>query len=214
MPCCCPHSQSAGKFFSFFAKSYRRRFAKKGFETSQQQLIDGITQAKYKDKTLLEIGCGVGHLHQTLIEEGAKSATGIELANKMLDEAKDWAKQRGLTEKTTYFEGDFISIADTVEPADIVIMDKVVCCYPDANSLIHRSLDKCLSAYALTYPRKTWYTRLGTQILALIMKLSGSDFRPYEHDPEQIENWVMQQGYQKIFQNQTTVWLTQVYAKQ
>ncbi len=213
MPCCCPHSQSAGKFFSFFAKSYRRRFSNKGFEVSQQQLIEGITQASYKDKILLEIGCGVGHLHQTLIEQGAKSATGIELAAKMLDEARDWAKQRGLTEKTNYIEGDFIFIANTIEPADIVIMDKVVCCYPDADSLTHRSLEKCLSTYALTYPRKTWYTRLGMQILALLMKLVGSDFRPYVHDPDQIEKWITEQGYKKINQAQTTVWLTQVYKK-
>ncbi len=214
MPCCCPHSQSASKFFSFFAKSYRRRFAKKGLELPQQQLLKGIAQINYQGKTLLEIGCGVGHFHQILIEQGAKSATGIELASKMLDEAKDWAKQRGLSEKTSYIEGDFISIANTIEPADIVIMDKVVCCYPDADSLIHRSLEKCLSAYALTYPRKTWYTRLGTQVLALIMKLSGSDFRPYVHDPVQIEKWITEQGYKKTNQNQTTVWLTQVYTKQ
>lgn len=213
MPCCCPHSQSAGKFFSFFAKSYRRRFAKKGFETSQQQLIEGITQANYQGKTLLEIGCGVGHFHQILIEQGAKSATGIELAAKMLAEAKDWARQRGLAGKTNYIEGDFISVAPNLESADIVIMDKVVCCYPDADSLIHSSLEKCHSAYALTYPRKIWYTRLGTQILALILKLAGSDFRPYVHDPKQIELWITEQGYNKIFQNQTAVWLTQVYKK-
>ena len=214
MPCCCPHSQSAGKFFSFFARSYRKRFAKKGLGTSQQQLINGIKQANFQDKTLLEIGCGVGHFHQLMLEQGARSAVGVELASKMLAEAKDWARQRGLSDKTQYIEGDFISIAEILESADIVIMDKVVCCYPDADSLIHRSLEKCQSIYALTYPRKVWYTRLGTQILALLMKLLGSDFRPYVHDPEQIENWISEQGYKKLMQNQTSIWLTQVYVKQ
>ena len=118
-----------------------------------------------------------------------------------------------MTEKTNYIEGDFIFIANTIEPADIVIMDKVVCCYPDADSLIHHSLEKCLSTYALAYPRKTWYTRLGTQILALIMRLVSSDFRPYVHDPDKIEKWITEQGYKKINQAQTTVWLTQVYKK-
>lgn len=214
MSCCCPHSQSASKFFSFFAKSYRRRFAKKGFEPSQQQLMDGITQANFADKTLLEIGCGVGHLHQCLLEQGAQHAVGIELATEMIVEATDWAKQRGLENKTKYREGDFIEIASTIETADIVIMDKVVCCYPDADSLIHRSLEKCRESIALTYPRKTWYTRFGVQLLALIMKLLGSNFRPYVHDPIQIEQWITEQGFKKIVQNQTVIWLSQIYQKQ
>lgn len=213
MSCCCPHSQSAGKFFSFFAKSYRRRFEKKGFEISQQQLIEGITQVNYSDKTLLEIGCGVGHLHQSLLEQGALFAVGIELATEMLVEATSWAKQRGLDNKTKYLEGDFIELANTVEPADIVIMDKVVCCYPDADSLIHRSLEKCRETIALTYPRKIWYTRLGTQVLAVIMKLLGSSFRPYVHDPSQIEKWIIEQGFKKTVQSQTFIWLTQIYQK-
>lgn len=213
MSCCCPHSQSANKFFSFFAKSYRRRFARKGFEPSQQQLIKGITQASYRDKTLLEIGCGVGHLHQSLVEQGSLFAVGIELASEMIIEATDWAKQRGISEKTKYIEGDFIDIAETIEPADIVIMDKVVCCYPDAESLIHRSLEKCTESFALTYPRKTWYTKSGVQFFAFLMKLLGSNFRPYVHDPVLIERWITEQGFKKTVQSQTIIWLTQIYQK-
>ncbi len=213
MPCCCPHSRSAGKFFSLFAKSYRRRFNKKGFEASQQQLVNGLSKIKYNNKSLLEIGCGVGYLHQNLLERGAKSAIGIELADKMLSEAKDWARQRGLTEKTSYIEGDFIELVETIPTVEIVIMDKVVCCYPDADALIHRSLEKCRDSIALTYPRNVWYTRLGTEIAAIIMKLLGSSFRPYVHDPMQIELWIIEQGFNKIIQEQTTLWLTQVYQK-
>jgi len=213
MSCCCPHSQSASKFFSLFAKSYRRRFDKKGFEPSQQQLVAGITKANFKDKSLLEIGCGVGHLHQTLLEQGAKSTIGIELSDKMLIEAKDWAKQRELSDKINYIEGDFIDLANSIEAVDFVIMDKVVCCYPDADALIHRSLEKCQHSIALTYPRKTWYTRFGVHVLAIIMKILGSDFRPYVHNPTQIEAWITEQGFKKIFQQQTTIWLSQVYQK-
>lgn len=131
----------------------------------------------------------------------------------MIVEATDWAKQRGISEKTQYIEGDFIDIANTIEPADIIIMDKVVCCYPDANSLIHRSLEKCIESFTLTYPRKTWYTRLGVQTSAFLMKLLGSNFRPYVHDPALIEKWITEQGFKKTLQNQTFIWLTQIYQK-
>jgi len=213
MPCCCPHSQSASKFFSLFAKSYRRRFNKKGFEKSQQQLVSGINKAGKDDKTLLEIGCGVGYLHQMLVEQGAKSALGVELSANMIIEAKDGAKQRGLDKQLSYLEGDFIDLAEDISSMDMVIMDKVICCYPDAERLVQHSLKKCKQSIAVSYPRKTWYTRLGVQISATVMKLLGSSFRPYVHDPEQIEFWILQQGFNKIFQDQTTVWLSQVYTR-
>ena len=89
----------------------------------------------------------------------------------------------------------------------------MVCCYPDADALIHRSLDKCNDSIALTYPRNTWYTQAGVQFLALMMKLLGSSFRPYVHDPIQIERWIENQGFKKLTQSQTIVWLTQVYQK-
>ena len=133
MSSCCPHARSAGRFFSFFAHRYRKRFKKKGFEPSQQQLIAGLEQVGYRDATVLEIGCGVGHLHQSLLEQGADSAVGIDLASSMLAEARDWAGERGLTERTDYIEGDFMLVADQVDPADISLLDKVVCCYPDAH---------------------------------------------------------------------------------
>ena len=69
MSCCCPHSKSGGRLFSFFARSYRRRFSKKGFEPSQEQLIRGLEKAGFANASLLEVGSGVGYMHQVLLEK-------------------------------------------------------------------------------------------------------------------------------------------------
>ena len=213
MSCCCPHSNSANRFFSFFAGRYRRRFEKKGFEPSQQQLLEGLQQAGYQDMKILEIGSGVGHLHQTLLEQGASSAVGIDLASKMICEAQKWAAERRLNDRTTYVEGDFMEIADTVIEADVTVLDKVVCCYPDAEGLVSASLEKTNRVYALTYPRNRWYIRAVMGVTAAVMKIMRSDFRSYVHDPELIENWISGSGFDKVYQNNNMVWLTQVYLK-
>jgi hypothetical protein len=49
--------------------------------------------------------------------------------------------------------------------------------------------------------------------MAVIMKLLRSDFRSYVHDPEKIHQWITARGFTKLYQNQTLVWLTQVYVK-
>ena len=213
MSCCCPHSNSANRFFSFFAGRYRKRFEKKGFEPSQKQLLEGLQQAGYEDASILEIGSGVGHLHQTLLEQGAGSAVGIDLASKMICEAQQWANDRGLTDRASYIEGDFMEISEAVKDADVTVLDKVVCCYPDADGLVHESLARTNRVYALTYPRNRWYVRAVMGATAWVMKVMRSDFRSYVHDPELIEKWIRASGFDKVYQNNNLVWLTQVYVK-
>jgi SAM-dependent methyltransferase len=212
MSACCCHAQSAGRFFSFFAQRSRKRYQRKGFEASQKQLIAGLEQASYGDASVLDIGCGVGHLHQTLLERGARSAIGIDLAPRMVAEARDWAKQRGLSERVSYIEGDFMARGD-IDTADIALLDKVVCCYPDAHGLVEKSLAKTRHLYGLTYPRDRWFVRLGVGVMACLLWLLRSDFRSYVHDPVQIERWITDRGFRKRFEAQTAIWLTQVYEK-
>ena len=213
MNCCCPHSNSANRFFSFFAGSYRKRFEKKGFEPSQRQLMEGLEEAGFQDATILEIGSGVGHLHQTLLEQGAASAVGVDLASKMIDEARHWAEERNLSELTDYVQGDFMEIHGSLADVDVTILDKVVCCYPDADGLVHSSLRKTSHVYALTYPRDRWYVRALIGTAALFLKIIRSDFRPYVHPPETVERWITQTGFDKRYENHNAMWLTQVYVK-
>lgn len=213
MSCCCPHSKSGGRIFSFFARSYRRRFTKKGFEPSQMQLMAGLDQAGYNNASLLEVGSGVGYLHQILLEQGAASAIGIDLAPDMLKEAENWAREKGLADRTEYIQGDFIELLDQVKPAEVTILDKVVCCYPDAELLVKSSLAKTTRVYALTYPRNRWFIRVAVDISAIFLRLVGSDFRPYVHDPDNIESWILEAGFKKAYQAQTFIWLTQIYTK-
>jgi SAM-dependent methyltransferase len=212
MSTCCGHVQSAGRFFSFFARRYRKRYKRKGFEASQKQLMAGVEQVGYRGATVLDIGCGVGHLHQTLLEQGARSAVGIDLAPRMLVEARDWAVQRGLSDRAVYIEGDFMTL-DGIDNADICLLDKVVCCYPDARGLVEKSLAKTKRVYGLTYPRDRWFIRLGAKVIACVLWLMRSEFRSYVHDPVQIASWITHAGFAKRFEAQTTAWLTQIYVK-
>lgn len=99
---CCPHSRSAGRLFSRFARRSRRRFEKKGLEASQRQLVEGLERAGFGNASLLEVGSGVGYLHQYLLQRGAATAVGVDLAPKMIEEAEALARKNGLAERTHY----------------------------------------------------------------------------------------------------------------
>jgi len=213
MMSCCAHSRSAARLFSHFARRYRRRFEKKGLEASQRQLVEGLERAGFGDASLLEVGSGVGYLHQYLLQRGAATAVGVDLTPKMIEEAEALARKNGLTERTGYRVADFVDAAASFEPADVVLLDKVICCYPDAERMVQTSLAKAKRVYAYTIPRDRWYTRLGVALGALGLRLLRSDYRSYVHDPRQIEAWVTAAGFTKRYENQTLIWLTGVYVR-
>ena len=214
MMSCCPHSSAAGRIFSRFARRYRRRFEKKGLEPSERHLVEGLERAGIKNASLLEVGSGVGYLHQHLLERGAATAVGVDLAPKMIEEAEALAREKGLAGRTRYRTGDFVELAETFDPADIVMLDKVICCYPDAERMVATSLAKAQRVFAYTIPRNRWYTRLGVALGALALRLVRSDFRSYVHDPKAIEAQVTAAGFSKRYENHTLVWLTSVYARE
>lgn len=210
MSCCC-HAGAAGRFFSFMARHYRRRYLKKGLEKSQKQMVEGLQEAGIDNATLLEIGSGVGFLHQYLLALGAGSAVGIDFSIKMLDEARKFASEQGFENRTEYIDGDFVDICEGLNDADVLILDKVVCCYPDAETLINKSLGKTRRIYALTYPRNRWLIHLGLVLGNLAFWLIRSDFRSYLHNPKRIEAWIKAAGFEIVHQDQTAAWKTQIW---
>jgi magnesium-protoporphyrin O-methyltransferase len=213
MGTCCLHNRDTGRFFGWFAKHYRKRFASKGLEPSQKQLMKGLMSSGFSDASLLDIGCGTGYLHQRLLQAGAKRAVGVDLSTEMVKEARAQAREQGLAERTDYLEGDFVELADLLAPADIVILDKVICCYPDANALVQRSARMAARVYAFTVPRDRWTVRLTLFAARVFLALIRCGFRSYVHDFAAIDRWLTHLGFARVFEDRTFAWLTCVYAR-
>ena len=214
MSCCTIPCSDTNRFFSRLAALHRWRFRLFGFEATQKHLIEGIRNVGMENATLLEIGCGVGQLHQYLLQQGASTAVGVDISPRMLEEARRLAQQSGLSDRTRYYPGDFVELADVLEEADIAILDKVVCCYPEPERLLNATLDRTRRVIALTYPRDRRITRTGVAVLASLMKLLGSAFRPYVHDPADIRRWITRRGF--VLQGEpvmTTTWQTEIYCR-
>ncbi|MEA3276977.1 MAG: class I SAM-dependent methyltransferase [Pseudomonadota bacterium] len=213
MNCCAPINADTGRIFSTFARLHRLRFRLLGFETTQRQLIEGMRDAGLQGADLLEVGCGPGYLHRALLRSGATRATGVDLSAGMLAIARVEAEADGLHEQTDYLHGDFTQIADEVPDADVVILDKVVCCYPDWESLVDRSLGKTRRLYALTFPRDRVLTRAGIRAMRWGLGIVNCCYRPYIHDPAAIQARIEASGFRRVYAARTMTWLTQVYVR-
>ena len=215
MTCCLPKEPKSGigKLFSKMSKRYTKRFKKHGLEKPQLKLLDGLNEVGYTDQSILEIGCGVGFFHQLLLKIGAKSATGFDLSCSMIEEAKKLAIENHLEEQTNYIVEDFAETYHKTESHDLTLLDKVICCYPESEDLVTKSVQKTNKTYAVIYPRRTLFNRIGLSFLNLIMLIIRSDYRAFLYKPENIEDWITRNGFKKASESNTLIWLSQVYTR-
>lgn len=210
---CCNVGGGTGRFFSRFSRRYTRRYQRAGLETTQRQLFAALEAIGIKDKTLLEVGCGVGYLHQYLLLKGAKSAVGVDLSGAMLKEAETGAAKQGLADRTRYEQGDFRDMAPKMASADITLLDKVICCYPDAEGLLAAATSRTKALCALTFPRGHGVNRAAVRLASLFLGIFGSSYRPFVHDPEAVDVWIRSAGFRRISDARTPFWLTRIYQR-
>ena len=211
MSCCAEHVGAAKRCFGFMSKLYARRYRRKGLDDTQRYLVEQLASLGLEGQSLLEVGCSVGEVHQTLLDRDAARALGIDLAQRMLDYARARAGERGLTDRVEYRLGDFVELRDTIEVADITVLDKVVCCYPAPKQLLDAAADCTRRVIALTYPRKHLLSALSTLVWNLAFWVLRSDFRTFVHDPCAVRAWLEDRGLRRVVDRDTLMWHTQVY---
>lgn len=211
--CCSKTTQGIDRFFSRSSRRYLKRFHRKGLGEEQKLLVEGITSAGVSDQTILEIGCGVGGLHLALLNSGARFATGIDIAQGMLECAQELTRELHLEKRTQHILGDFVNIHDVVQDADITILDKVICCYGDVDSLVRRSLAKTRATYAISFPNSNAVVRLLFKSLIAIGRLLNWAFHPYWHDWETIVASINAAGFRQSYRRTTLFWTICVFEK-
>ncbi len=211
--CCGSTACGIGRCFGRFSRRYTRRYERRGLEATQKQLVAGLQKAGFDGRSLLEIGCGVGYLHQYLLLRGAATAVGVDLAPAMLTEAQALAARQGLAQRTRYLPGDFEVLAPELDVADITLLDKVVCCYPDAPGLMAATLARTKEICALTLPRGHALNRVAARLGGGLLRAVGSGYRPFVHDPMMIDRQLRAAGFKCVYEARTLIWLTRLYRR-
>jgi len=170
-------------------------------------------------RSVLDVGCGIGDLSMTMLARGAASATGLDLSPKAIEQARALAERRGLGERASFEVGD----ASTVDlpPADVVVLNRVVCCFPDADGLLDRSLAAAGAVYAITAPVSRgpagMFNRAETAVWNAwygIRKKRYEGFRTFVHDMDRIDERVRSAGFRSLRrEHRRVVWDLAVYTR-
>jgi len=189
--CCAPRDY--GRFFGArTAARHARRYRKRGLTGSARALAD--LAGDVRGESVLEVGGGVGAIELELLAAGAESATNVEITDGYEEAADELLAERGLQQRAERRVGDFVVEADSLEPHDVVVMHRVVCCYPDADALVGAGAAHARRRLLLTYPQERALVRGGVHVVNLVLRLIGSDFRVFVHPVERIDAAAKRQG--------------------
>jgi len=181
--CCTP--SGCGRFFNRrVAARDARRYRLRGL-TESALALTGLV-GNVRGASVLDIGGGIGAIELELLDGGAQRATNVELSPEYEKEACALLAERGLVGRVDRRIGDFVAEGDAVEQHDVVVMHRVVCCYPDVDALVGAAAAHARRRMVLTYPQERRIVRFGGRVLNGFLCLSGASFRTYVHPVEQM----------------------------
>jgi 2-polyprenyl-3-methyl-5-hydroxy-6-metoxy-1,4-benzoquinol methylase len=181
---CCASRDYEKLFGRRTAAHDARRYRKRGLTRSALELV--ALAGDVREASILEVGGGVGSIELELLAAGAARATNVELSGEYEQEAAKLLDERGLADRVERRVGDFVEDAAGIDPHDVVVMHRVVCCYPDADALVGAAAERARRRMVLTYPRERALTRTGARVVNAFLRLSGSGFRVYVHPFDRI----------------------------
>ena len=213
MPCnCCEITDNA--FTAQEAESQLKDYRRKGPAKQTKLILAAIRSLNLMGVELLDIGGGIGPIHHELLDDMATRATHVDASSAYLKLAKEEARRRGHDDRVQYVHADFTDIANELSQADIVTLDRVVCCYPDFRRLLKAAADHSRQALALTYPRETWYTRIAFRVMNLFQRLRRDPFRVFLHPVAEMESLLNAAGFRKISMRRLLIWEMACYRRE
>ncbi|WP_166876459.1 methyltransferase domain-containing protein [Salinibacterium sp. ZJ450] len=207
--CCTPDGSAdyAAVFDERFASRVARRYRRRGLARAERRIVEYASAAGVAGASVLEVGGGVGEIQLELLARGAASTVNLELSPGYETEAARLIAEAGVAERVTRRVGiDIARHPDVVEPADIVVLHRVVCCYPDVERLLAAVASRARRLVVFSYPTASWFTRMGVRISNFFIRRSGRNYQGFVHSPDAMLRSLRAHGFEPREQQRGIAW--------
>ena len=206
--CGCPNT-----FDAKAAEGDLKRYLDNGPNGTTQSLIDAIVAEGVDGATLLDIGGGIGAIQLALLAAGAASATSVDATDAYVSTALAEAERRGYGHRTSGRVGTFEELAAEIQAADVVTLDRVVCCDPDLIGLLGSAAARARRMVGLVYPRATWWNRIAKVFIDGLSWLTRDSTRWHLHQPADIDRILTTAGFRRLDVDRTFIWQVALYVR-
>ena len=205
MNCCTPQGYRT-VFTTRTAARDARRYRRRGLSGTAKWLAAQLTADGIRERSLLEIGGGVGGMQVALLRAGASRATNVEIADTYEPAARELIAESGLEDRVERIVADFAERPEAAAAADIVILHRVICCHPDAVGLTTAACRHARDRVAITIPRAAWWTRFGIAVMNRWLRLRRIPFAVYVHPPAQVTGLAHSLGFTTTHHDRGLLW--------
>ena len=210
----CPHCCGAEKIFNTgTAERDLRGYRAHGPAKTTRLLIEALKAIGINGLTLLDIGGGAGAIQHELLKAGVNRAISVEASSAYLQANRQEAERQGHPQRITYHHGNFVDLAPQLPQADVVTLDRVICCYPDMHALVSLSSARAAKLYGIVFPRDAWWVRMGGWVENLFFRFQRNPFRFFVHPAADIDMVVRANGLERRYDHKTLLWQVTVYAR-
>ena len=209
MDCCDPNIYD-DTFDAERAERTLREFRRKGPNGWTARLISELSDGGVEGLTVLDIGAGIGAVHHALLDAGASSAMDVDASGPYIAAARAEAARRGLEARVSYRRGDAVALADEIPEADLVALDRVVCCYPRMEALVGVAADRTRRRLGMVLPRDDAWIRAGVGLSNAWSALVRDPFRVHVHRTADVLAVAAAHGLTPASRHHGTFWQTLV----
>jgi 2-polyprenyl-3-methyl-5-hydroxy-6-metoxy-1,4-benzoquinol methylase len=203
--CCNP--RGCDSFFTArLARRAAQRYRKKGIDKTAQRMLAFLEQRGIAGATVLELGGGVGELQIELLKKGAARAVNLELSPAYDEEAARLLRENGVEDRAERRLHDLAADPQRVEPADVVVLHRVVCCYPDYERLLQAAAEHARRLLVFSYPPRNVVSHLAIGAQNLFFRLRRTEFRTFAHPPARMLAVVEERGLRRTYAHHPLVW--------
>lgn len=206
--CSCPNT-----FSSREAEADLKRYRKHGPDGTTQALIDAIVAEGIAGATLIDIGAGIGAIQLALLDAGVARATSVDATKAYVEVARAEAERRGHAERVDARFGLFETLAPDLDAADVVTLDRVVCCDPDLPGLLSSVSQRARRMVGLVYPRETWWNRLAARGFAAWGWLTRDPTRWRIHPTADIDRILRGAGFVRRDIDRSVIWQVALFVR-
>ena len=188
------------------ARGEAKRYLRKGLEGTSREIVDYLKSQGVDGQTVLEVGGGVGAVQIELLKAGAESAVSVELTPTYEDAAVRLLDEAHLRDRVRRVVTDFVEASPGVEAADVVVLNRVLCCYHDMPRLAGAAADHTRRLLVLSYPRRTWWTVASFATFNWFLALFRRQFHVFVHKPKEIMATARKHGLEPVLDRPGAFW--------
>jgi magnesium-protoporphyrin O-methyltransferase len=176
-------------------------------------LLEALREEGAEGRTLLDIGGGVGAVQHALLAAGAPHVINADASPAYQAAMRNEAERSGTAERVEFYLGDFVEMAPALQKADVVTLDRVLCCYPDVEALVGSSAAHTQALWGAVFPREHALSRFGLGLVNAVQRLRGKAFRVHAHSTRTVEAVLGAHGLERRFHSTTLFWQVTVWGR-